>query len=252
MHFGQLRGHGVRLAKGQVIAFLEDHVLAHSGWLNAVAASFSNDWAAVGPEVHPGNPGLGISDAVNFVGYGLWIPPLERGVVELLPGNNTSYRRSALLRYATQLDGLLLTDTVLQMRLRKDGYRLYAEPEARISHLSPTSFRTAATAEYLYHQCFAAVRAETFAWSRLRRLEYLLRCPIVPWVRLARLGRFVIRRRPQQRALFIAQLVPTAAVLHAAVYGQAAGLSFAAAEDAARRFTQFELNCPRPTASEVS
>ena len=250
MHFGQLRGQAVRLARGEVIAFVEDHVWAHPGWLRAIAASSTDGWAAIGPEVHPGNPGLGLSDAINLVNYGLWNPPLQRGDSLLLPGNNTAYRRAVLLEYGSQLDDLLLSDTVLQMRLKLDGHLLYAEPSARISHLSPVTFRTAATAEFLYHRCFVLTRAQTFAWSRFRRLEYLLRSPLIPWVRLVRLGGFVFRRRSEQRGLFLSQLVPTAALLHAAVLGQAAGLLSRRRESAAAQFTDFELNCPRPMASD--
>lgn len=251
LHFGELRAQAVRLARGEIVAFLEDHVWVHPGWLKAITESFSERRAAVGPEVHPGNPGLGVSDAVNLVGYGLWVPPLERGPSQLIPGNNSSYRRSVLLHYDGQLDALLLADTVLQMQLWSDGYQLYTEPEARISHLSPVSLRAGATAEFLYHQCFAAVRADVFAWPRMRRLEYVLRSALITWVRLARLGGFIFRHRPQLRALFVSLIAPTTVLLHAAVCGQAAGLLFTRRDDAAMRFTRFELNCPRPTASEI-
>ena len=251
LHFGELRGQAVRTARGEIVAFIEDHAWVHPGWLEAIANRCSKGWAAVGPEVHPGNPGLGVSDADTIAAYGRWLPPLERGPSQLLPGNNSSYRRSVLLQYADRLDGLLLTDTVLQMRLKADGYQLYSEPEARISHLSPVTLRAAARTEFLYHQCFAAVRADAFSWSRTKRLAYVLRSPLIPWVRLARLGGFIIRHRPQLRTQFISQIASITVLLHAAVYGQAAGFVITRREDAAMRFTRFELNCPRPTASEI-
>jgi glycosyltransferase involved in cell wall biosynthesis len=243
--FGSLRAMGVRAARGEMIAFIEDHVLAKAGWLRGLIAAFDGPWAAVGAEVHNANSAVGISSAIALMNYGPWIPPLERGEAEMLAGNNTAYRRPVLLQYDSQLDELLLSDTVLQWRLVADGHRLFAEPDMAIEHLNPTTIRTCSKAEFFYHWCFAAARANTFGWTRGAKARYVLLSPLIPWLRFARLFALLRRKRPHGSSVSFTGWLAIMLLLHAAVLGQAMGLVFGLS-DADRRFTQFELHGPRP------
>ena len=242
--FGSLRAMGIRDARGEIVAFIEDHAQAKAGWLRAIIDAFDGPWAAVGAEVHNANEEVGISSAIGLMNYGPWIPPLERGEAQMLAGNNTAYRRSELLQYDGQLNELLLSDTVLQWRLVADGHRLFAEPDMAIEHLNPTTLRACSQAEFFYHWCFAVVRANTFEWTLGAKLRYVLLSPIIPWLRFARLVSLVRRKRPQGDRLSLAGWLAILLLLHAAVLGQAMGLVFGL-HNADRRFTEFELHGPR-------
>lgn len=245
---GELRSNAVQTARGMIIAFLEDHVTIEPGYFRAVLDAFQDGCAAVGPTVQNANPDVGISNAVHLLHYGSWGPALEPGEVELLPGNNSAYRKSTLELYEHRLEHLLLTDTVLQMRLKSDKHRLYLEPRARLHHLNATSLRTAVVSEYLYHRCFVWSRGNEFNWTELDRLRVLLRTPLTPWIRLLRLAKLVRTRFPHMQQSFILALPSLVVLQHAAAWGQLVGL-VSGPGTAPVQFTRFELEYPRPTAS---
>ena len=243
---GDLRLSAIEQARGEIVAFLEDHVTIGPGYLLAIVNGFSNGCAAVGPAVTNANPNSGVSGAVHLIHYGLWNPFTAPGEVELLPGNNSAYRRSVLGHYGDRLQSLLLTDSVLQIRLRADGYRLWFEPTARLNHLNATVLKTAMVSEYLFHRCFVAARRTEFSWSRLKQIWAIVRTPLTPWVRLFRLAQIAIVEQPSLRRRFLMDL-PTLVILqHAAAWGQFVGLLLGHGETP-RQFTEFELDYPRPT-----
>lgn len=249
LHIGEARLLAVRAARGEIIAFLEDHVTIDAGFLPAVLGAFQDGWVAVGPTVQNANPDLGVSNAVHFLHYGLWNPLNGSGEAELIPGNNSAYRKSILEFYGDRLERLLLTDTVLQMRLRADQHRMYVAPSAQLNHLNATSLKTAVISEYLYHRCFVVARSLEFDWSRLERLWVLLRTPLTPWIRLFRLARISLSRYPSWRRRFLLALPSLIVLQHAAAWGQLVGLVLGQGA-APARFTEFETNYPRPTATD--
>ena len=243
--FGRLRALAIRESRAPIVAFVEDHIQVGPGWLAGILRAFEGPWDAVGVEVHNANAQIGISESIAVINYGIWSPPMQAGEKSLLPGNNTSYRREVLLRYEDQLDDLMLSDTVLQWKMAKDGYRLFAESSISIQHLNPTTPRNAVTAEYLYHWAFSAVRAQVFQWPAWKRIRYVLLSAAVPWLRFARLMRLVLRKSPDRFAAYLARSPLILLFLHAAAAGQNMGLLFGM-RDADARFTEFELNSPRP------
>jgi hypothetical protein len=246
--FGGMRALGVRQARGQIIAFLEDHVMAKPGWLKAILRAFEGPWTVVGAEVENANPEVGLSRIIELINYGLWSPPMPRGEMDLLAGNNIAYRKDALLRYGDDLAQLLLCDTVQQWRIAQDGGRLFAEPAVALRHLNPTTLSACLQSEFLYHWCFAAMRARHFRWSLWRRLRYAALSPAIPWLRFARLVRLARRKPSEAGVLNITAGASVLLLLHAAVLGQIFGLALGSG-GADRRFTHFELNVERPAAS---
>jgi hypothetical protein len=246
--FGQMRGLGARAARGPIVAFLEDHVVAKPGWLKAIAAAFQGPWAAVGAEVENANPSVGISRVINVINYARWSPPMDRGESDMLAGNNIAYRRAALLNHQDHLDELLLCDTVMQWRLAADGGRLFAEPSVAIRHLNPTSFWTCTQSEFLYHWCFAAMRARHFGWSVWQRLRYTVLSPAVPWLRFFRALRLARHKHSESVGVTLRGAILVLWLFHAAALGQVLGLTCGPG-GADRRFTYFELNVPRAAAT---
>ena len=242
--FAAARTYGVRVARGRIVAFLEEHVRVRPGWADAVIAAHDGPWAAVGGEVHNGNPGLGRSDVTSLLSYGLFSPSLATGETDLLPGQNSAYRRAVLLSYGDRLEHLLGSDLVLMRRLRLDGHRLWIEPRAAIEHLNETRLRSALRGYWLFHRCYAPLRAEEFGWSLGRRLAYVALTPVIPLYFIAHFGRFLARRHRHQLWRFIGNIGFVYLAELAGAVGQATGLLFGAG-DAAQRFTHYELTEPR-------
>lgn len=245
-HFGAMKAEAVRQAKADLVVFVEDHVEADPGWLKAILAACEGPWSAVGCQVLNANPEIGISKAIGLVNYGLWTPPVSTGETDLLPGNNTAYRRDVLLQLGDELADLLTADTVLQWRILADGHRLFLESAARIRHLNPTSLGNCLRAEFYYHWPFAGVRSAIEGWSFWRRLRYVLLSPAIPWLRLRRALRLNAAKHMIRRADLTRRIPQLILIFHAAVAGQLVGLLLGPRRGI-ELFTVFELNSPRPT-----
>lgn len=238
--FGVARAEAAKMASSPIVAFLEEHSRALPGWLTETLRAFRGPWSAVGPRVVSANPNMGFTDAMGKINYGEWSSAQAAHEAKMLPGNNSAYRRQALIDLGDQLPDLLMTDTVLQARLMALGGRLFLAPSAVVAHRYPVTLWSAAKGEYLYHIGFAGVRADVFEWSGLRRLGYAAASVVIPWLRLGRLVRGG-KLRPADGRLFLGTIL----LLHAAVFGQAVGVLLGM-RHAALRFTDYELNEPRP------
>lgn len=242
--YGGLKAIGVRAARAEIVAFLEDHSLALSGWLSGLGRAFESPWTGVGGACYPSNPGAGWSLAVGSMTYGRWWPPQQQGETDMIPGNNSAYRRRALLDQGQALDDLLTCDTLLQWRLRDQGQRLYLAPIA-FGHRNETSLRSAWNSVYSYHRCFAHLRARAFDWKIGRKLAYGLLSLATPWLRWLRLVKAGLRNGSRLHQLRGVDWLRVLFLQHAAAAGQALGLLFGLGS-AERRLIDVELNAPRP------
>jgi GT2 family glycosyltransferase len=245
--FSAMRTAGVAAARAPVVAFVEEHVRVRPGWAEAILAAFRDGWDGVGAAVVPGNPGAGRADAVCLISYGLWYPPFEAGEATMLPGHNASYRTEVLRDLGDELEPLLHVDLELQARLRRQGRRLFMQPEAVIEHLSESSFAQLSRGIHLWYRCYGPLRARRGGWSLLRRALYVVATPLVPFYFLAGFA-LHLRRSGSPHLGLMLRNVPGVLRTHLwGAAGQALGLLFGEG-DAAARFTDYELHEPRPFA----
>jgi hypothetical protein len=244
LHYGELRARGVQEARADVVAFIEEHCLAHAGWARALVEAHHGPWAGVGCEVHNANPGRGLSDFIHLIGYGPFAPPAPAGPAHGIPGQNSSYKRDALLALGEDLPKLLVADVLLQRALRKAGHRMALAPDARMSHLNEQSTTLLGAGSYHYHRyCFAA-RAEVSGWRWWRRLAFAAASVAVPLYRPWRELQ-AYRKRARHGARDFRRALPGIVLMSAyAVAGIVVGLLFGAGE-AAHRFTWYEVTAPR-------
>lgn len=235
---GEANAAGVRQAGAPVVALTEDHVFPDPGWAAALIEAHQKPWAAVGPEVHNANPQSLTSWADFLIGYGPWSAPATAGVVEHLPGHNSSYKRAVLLDYGPELETMLQAESVLHWDLRARGHQLYLEPKAKIAHLNFGLLSSWVPAQFHSGRLFAAVRAQ--AWPPCRRLLYAAGAPLIPLVRLRRILRQVRRSGPRQVAPL--PLLPALLFgLGVSAAGEMAGY-VARAGDAQHRLAVFEFH----------
>jgi GT2 family glycosyltransferase len=186
---------GVREASAPVVVFAEDHSYPQPGWAEALIAAHRGPWAAVGPVVANANPRSGVSWADFLPGYGPWLDPTPGGVVDHLPGHNSSYKRDLLLELGPDLDPMLNAESVLHWELRSRGHQLYLEPAAKTRHFNFSRLSIYLRATFFNSWTFAAERARGGRWGPLRRLAYAAAWPLIPLVRLRRVFRDLRRAR---------------------------------------------------------
>src|SRR4030067_2323284 len=77
--FGEMRALAVGAARAPIVAFIEEHCVAHPGWAEAILAGHAEGWSGVGGEIHNGNPGRGLSDVILAISFAPWMGPATRG-----------------------------------------------------------------------------------------------------------------------------------------------------------------------------
>lgn len=240
--FAAARTMAVRLARAPYVSFLEEHCRARAGWFRAIrAAHESGPWAAVGGEVHHGNPGIGISRLIGIMNYYQWLAPATSGERTLLPGHNSSFRRDVLLSYGDELETLMRADVAFFQKLVADGHRLWLEAGAKFEHINETRLASIAKGYFYWHRGYGVERAAVHRWSLAKRAFYVVATPLIPFYFV---GKLMLRLRRIRPDLVGEALRGTPQILFAqlaSATGQAIGLLFGPG-DGERRFSDYELN----------
>lgn len=102
--------------------------------------------------------------------YGFWLHPAPQGALELMPGNNISYKREALDGYGAELEHLLTPDFNLQQRFIAEGKPMCIAANAISAHQNFNELIPLMRANYAYARLLAARRAGSQNWSGTRRV----------------------------------------------------------------------------------
>jgi hypothetical protein len=240
---GSARAAAARAARGQLVAYLEDHCYPDPGWAPALCARAEQDWSAVGYAFRNANPASRASRALALLEYGHWaVPAGPASAASMLAGNNIAYRREALLALGGQLEELLDIDWVLQRTLRERGGKLLFESGAVAAHEHFERVCDSLEILAIYGALSVQRRCRIEQWTLGRRLLHLaLALPAVPALRIGRL----LRARPDLagRVLRSAPLILLPAL--ASAYGELLGAARPTRLDAAGRFAALEMELVR-------
>jgi hypothetical protein len=170
------RAAGIRAARAPVVALGEDHAFPEPGWAEAMIEAHKQRWVGVGPALINANPGV-VSWIAIVMGYGRWVEPVTGGSIDDIPGHNSSWKRSLLLEYGTELESMLTAPTFLNWDLRAKGYELYLEPSAKMRHLQVSSPWSCLVEHFNVARLFPAERSRNWPWYR--RLFYVCGMPVL-------------------------------------------------------------------------
>ncbi|MEB3350658.1 MAG: hypothetical protein VKO00_11655 [Cyanobacteriota bacterium] len=240
---------GVRSAHAAVVAFGEDHSFPDAGWAEALLEAHGERIAAVGPAVRNANPFNAVSWADLLIAYAPWLDPAPAGEAAFLPGHNSSYRREVLLACGERLEELLENETLLHWELRRRGLRLRLQPRAVTAHTNFGQLFPWLPVQFRCGRLFAAGRCE--GWPLPSRLLYAAAAPLIPPLRLWRIGRELAR--PERRSLRLpaGSLWLVLLGLAADGLGQLVGAALGPG-DAARGFAEAEFSRDRWLGSSAS
>lgn len=160
-----LRAMGFSRAEGDAVAVIEDHVQVPSGWGQKMLEALREGADVVGGAIENLAMEGAIDRAAFLCEYSHLLPPLPRGPVASLAGNNVVYRRSVLERYK----GVLTAgrwENHLHDAMRADGIELISRPDIRVGHKKHYTMREYVSQRFLYSRSYAGGRAETWPWWR--------------------------------------------------------------------------------------
>ncbi len=147
---GAGRNEGIKTARGDLIAIVDDDCLLPPQWLRAGREHLRDSEAAGvgGPTPLPDSEG-GFPQAVNLIfqwasmaGYSVQSDRERSRKVDDLPGCNSMYKKEALLSMGPFREDLLTGEEVdMHMRMRKRGLKLLFAPDFFAWHLRKDSPR---------------------------------------------------------------------------------------------------------------
>lgn len=188
-----MRSLGIASSAGGIVALLEDDCLIADRWCAAVLAAHQQPWAAVGGAIEPGDYAKALDWAVYFCEYARFMQPFD-GHVAVLPGNNISYKRSALATVGGETGGEHgFHEIFANARLRDRGDALVAAPDVVVFNINSWSRDRVTRVPYHHARGYAGIRvAERPAAIRMAFAALAL---VLPAVQIARLSREIAGRR---------------------------------------------------------
>lgn len=186
----QLWAHGLRHARGRVVAFTTGHFIVTPGWARALLDAIAGGATGAGGPIELG-PNAGVlGRAIYFLRYSAFMPGLndDGEVVGEIAGDNAAYARDALDRHADSF-GKGFWEVEFHRLVRADGGHLVMAADAVAATGESYTMGKFMGHRYLHGRHFGAFRIETLGTPKWR---VVLAAPLVPFVLTGRiLGRAV-------------------------------------------------------------
>lgn len=190
----ELWGHGLREARGRIVAFTTSHMRVSPHWARALLAAIDDGATGAGGAIDVA-PGTGARNMATWLlRYSAFRPPFGPGPVREIAGDNAAYRRDALQRHSALFGGGFW-EMEFHARLREDGSRLMAVPEATASMIACESLVRFLRQRYAHGRRFGEWRVRAGGQSVAR---VLAAAPLVPGVMA---GRALVRVAGSPRLL---------------------------------------------------
>ncbi|MGH2460606.1 MAG: glycosyltransferase [Chloroflexota bacterium] len=185
----ELRARGIQAASGDLIAILDPYSIADRHWAEALIAEHeARSNPIIGGTVDLSDAdGQGLLAWARYINeYGMFMPPMGAGPMDILPGSNLSYKRVALLSNA-KFRRDEFWKTFVNESAEAAGAALWLAPSVAVALKKPIPFRDYFRTRFDHGRCYAGMRVAGHSW-----VEKWLRsasAPLLPFVLLWRTGR---------------------------------------------------------------
>jgi hypothetical protein len=215
----ELLGAGLARATGPIVAVTDGTTIPGSNWIRTLREAHRADRVIVGGAVMPPTGGSVVDWAAFWCDYGPFMPPMRRAPARVVPGNNVSFRRSAL-EHGREFATGAFWKTFWCERLRAQGFALVTEPDAVVRDAKTNRLGPLLSERFRNGRCYAAMRSRQVPAAM--RVCYAAGSPILPVLLLARTARPALGKRGF-RARLLAALPLIALTVGAWSAGEAVG-----------------------------
>ncbi|TKB16126.1 MAG: glycosyltransferase family 2 protein [Mesorhizobium sp.] len=138
----ELKNHGVRLAEGKIVVFMDSDTVPQQGWLSALLAPFRD----AEPICVNGHTYLSYDDFFSRTFALIWFFPMAQGDERFaskraINANNVAFRRDWIASHPFPAhNGFKVSCTLLMHQLWREGHKI-VNVDARAYHYSPRGWR---------------------------------------------------------------------------------------------------------------
>jgi hypothetical protein len=185
--FDRRRAAGLQVARGDLIAIIEDRGAPVADWARTVVALHAEmAHAVIGGAIDP-LPTTLLQWAIHVCDFTRYTSPFDAGPRDWVSDVNVSYKRSALQETAS-LWRERYQEPVVHWALQQAGHTLYLTPAMRVAHQrAPVPLGQLIGERFHWGRLFGAIRGRRM--DSPRRLALALATPLIPLVVLVRHGR---------------------------------------------------------------
>jgi hypothetical protein len=194
-----MRTLGIATSRGEIVALIEDDCVVERGWCDGMVAAHRGQEVAIGGAVEPCPYLRALDWAVYFCEYGRFMRPLPRDAKGALAGNNVSYKREVLVRFADAWKHGFY-DALLHWRWRDLGLPMRAEETLVVRNVNSWTVKDVTNVPFHHGRTFAAQRCAHRA--TLARLVFAVLALFLPLLQVVRIiERAISRKRLVGRVL---------------------------------------------------
>jgi hypothetical protein len=187
-----LRATGVFRSCGELVALAEDHCSFGDSWCSEVKKAHQLPYPVIGGPVENASGESALDWAVYFYDYGRFMLPSLAAVVEVLPGNNVSFKRSVLQQLEPSLrDGFF--EAVIHEELGKLGHTLYLAPSAVVYHFK--HYEVGQVVRHCHHLARGFAGKRVLNTALLKRVALVVGSLALPVVLPGRIVARTVRKR---------------------------------------------------------
>jgi len=200
MGIPDLSAEAITQTSGEIIALTDSSCLVDGDWITSILKAHQSKSAVVGGRVEIHGLTKAVDWAAYFCEYGEFMRPLRAGVVDALPGNNISFKRSALL-IGNEYVKNKFWKTFWCQKLRAEGIELISEPSMLVYYTKNFRLISFLTRRFHHGRCFAGMRAIEFKF--IKRIIYLGGSVFLPFIFLYRVTSTIVGKKRRLKELLL-------------------------------------------------
>ncbi|NOY17714.1 MAG: hypothetical protein GXP23_12510 [Gammaproteobacteria bacterium] len=179
-----LWAHGIRSAKGEMVAVTTAHVIPASDWMDILLKMTLTDYPGMGGVI-ANDPSASYRDwAIYLMRYIAFSPPTDKKIVDEVAADNALYHRKALLEHHDLLDSGFWEPS-FHARFRGKGQHLLLDPRLLVIHRNQYSCSQFFFQRYAHGRAFGLARAVQL--SKTKRRVLIVLSPFLPAIFLGKI-----------------------------------------------------------------